>query len=554
MATSHQLEILSTRMDDLIKVATKQELESSATDYLLDIKSDPPKAYIGKDAYILLDLHTMPKELQEYIYTKTGRDRSLNNWFTSKSLQYFRKYYRFEYHQSKFDEIDDAGDLLDNTLDSFPEIEMILNSVQKKASKYSLAIQYMGKVIPINAKVIYAGRSQYRAESISIEYTLVDMNNRVIEEENFYLYSETYKQSIKGLEEGPTQWPKITLRQALEHTSLTIINKSQTTSYWELFPEARKLCNQVGLAIQYTGISSFLPEKTDKYWFINEVSIFTEEHQTQGVVEPELEQKQRSSNIATVLPVIRFFDLKAKIFKYGWVEGIEKRQFYSNLDQLVLEERNKKLLLALMESKQVYKKDFNQHQKPATIILAQGPPGTGKTATAQQIAEKYEKVIYTLETFELGNNLSTIELNLSKVMQRVKRWDAILLFDEADIYLQERDAHDLTRSAIVGVFLRVFDTFPGYIFLTTNRVEVLEGALRNRLSLNLKFNDLGEGQRSHIWLTYKKLLDLNLSNEALESLANLPLNGREIRNKANLLKTLYGNELLTPEICLELCY
>ena len=93
-------------------------------------------------------------------------------------------------------------------------------------------------------------------------------------------------------------------------------NNSQTTSYWELFPEARKLCNQVGLAIQYTGISYFLPEKTDKYWFIKEISIFTEEHQTQGVVEPELEQKQRSSNIATVLPVIRFFDLKAKIFKY----------------------------------------------------------------------------------------------------------------------------------------------------------------------------------------------------------------------------------------------
>ena len=37
--------------------------------------------------------------------------------------------------------------------------------------------------------------------------------------------------------------------------------------------------------------------------------------------EPELEQKQRSSNIATVLPVIRFFDLKAKIFKYGCVRS-----------------------------------------------------------------------------------------------------------------------------------------------------------------------------------------------------------------------------------------
>ena len=43
------------------------------------------------------------------------------------------KYYRFEYHQSKFYGIDDAGDLLDNTLDSFPEIEMIRKPVQKRA-------------------------------------------------------------------------------------------------------------------------------------------------------------------------------------------------------------------------------------------------------------------------------------------------------------------------------------------------------------------------------------------------------------------------------------
>lgn len=34
------------------------------------------------------------------------------------------------------------------------------------------------------------------------------------------------------------------------------------------------------------------------------------------------------------------------------------------------------------------------------------------------------------------------------------RWGAVVLIDEADVYLEERSMHDLSRNAMVAVFLR----------------------------------------------------------------------------------------------------
>lgn len=47
-------------------------------------------------------------------------------------------------------------------------------------------------------------------------------------------------------------------------------------------------------------------------------------------------------------------------------------------------------------------------------------------------------------------------------------WEAILLMDEADIFLQERDIHDVRRNALVSIFLRELEYFDGTLFLTTN--------------------------------------------------------------------------------------
>lgn len=44
-------------------------------------------------------------------------------------------------------------------------------------------------------------------------------------------------------------------------------------------------------------------------------------------------------------------------------------------------------------------------------------------------------------------------------------WKAILLLDEADIFLQERDVHDVKRNALVSIFLRELEYFDGILFV-----------------------------------------------------------------------------------------
>lgn len=48
-------------------------------------------------------------------------------------------------------------------------------------------------------------------------------------------------------------------------------------------------------------------------------------------------------------------------------------------------------------------------------------------------------------------------------------WGAVLLLDEADVYLERRSINDLMRNSLVSIFLRLLEYFQGILFLTTNR-------------------------------------------------------------------------------------
>ena len=94
-----------------------------------------------------------------------------------------------------------------------------------------------------------------------------------------------------------------------------------------------------------------------------------------------------------------------------------------------------------------------------------------------------------LELGELGTTASELEQNLQRVFTRVARWNAVLQFDECEIFLTQR-GEDLERSAIVGIFLRLLDYYQGILFLTTNRPDVLDHAVRSRVMLKLEYPDL----------------------------------------------------------------
>lgn len=92
------------------------------------------------------------------------------------------------------------------------------------------------------------------------------------------------------------------------------------------------------------------------------------------------------------------------------------------------------------------------------ILLLVGNPGTGKTLTAEAVADKVRRPLYMLSAGELGQSARDVECKLRDALELAERWDAVLLFDECDVFLQERSggggAWDLARNEIVGVFLR----------------------------------------------------------------------------------------------------
>lgn len=56
----------------------------------------------------------------------------------------------------------------------------------------------------------------------------------------------------------------------------------------------------------------------------------------------------------------------------------------------------------------------------------------------------------TLTSSDIGTNPSVVELNLTRHFKTAKSWGAILLIDEADVFMERRSTNDLTRNSLVA--------------------------------------------------------------------------------------------------------
>ena len=84
------------------------------------------------------------------------------------------------------------------------------------------------------------------------------------------------------------------------------------------------------------------------------------------------------------------------------------------------------------------------------IVLLDGPPGVGKTLTAESVAVDMKAPLYTMSAGELGTDANTVETRLSDILELATMWNAILLIDEADIFMEKRSLHDLERNELVS--------------------------------------------------------------------------------------------------------
>ncbi|SMQ47334.1 unnamed protein product [Zymoseptoria tritici ST99CH_3D7] len=172
------------------------------------------------------------------------------------------------------------------------------------------------------------------------------------------------------------------------------------------------------------------------------------------------------------------------------------------------------------------------------VILLHGPPGVGKTLTAETIAEATGKPLFVVSVAEIGLDASQAEKNLDRMFSLAGAWEAVLLVDEADVFLESRTSEgDAERNALVSVLLRVLEYYDGIMILTTNRINSLDVAVQSRIHLAVRYDDLKKEQKKAIFMQNLDKLPKDsvkdrsaIDNWIEEAGCEAELNGRQIRN------------------------
>jgi SpoVK/Ycf46/Vps4 family AAA+-type ATPase len=168
------------------------------------------------------------------------------------------------------------------------------------------------------------------------------------------------------------------------------------------------------------------------------------------------------------------------------------------------------------------------------------------TCATECIAANAERPLLTLTCADIGTDPGQIEMNLLRWFKLATNWNAIMLIDEADIYMEHRKVQDLERNNLVAGFLRAMEYYKGILFLTTNRVGTFDEAFISRINLTIYYPPFSSKARKEVWESFFSKLEREKEDkmrihsntrdyvEEAEELEQLQWNGREIRNGTHI--------------------
>ncbi|KAH9931593.1 P-loop containing nucleoside triphosphate hydrolase protein [Fomitopsis serialis] len=241
-------------------------------------------------------------------------------------------------------------------------------------------------------------------------------------------------------------------------------------------------------------------------------------------------------------PVLYGFSLSDKLWLEFNVEKIHPIVWSDEpFTNLVLPGNRRELLRSLIEAhnSNINFDDFVQGKGQGLVINLFGPPGVGKTLSAEATSEHLKRPLYMIGGGDLGTDANAVDTALKRVFSIATRWGAIVLIDEADVFLEQRSMHDLLRNAMVAVFLRHVEYYRGILFLTTNRVTAFDPAFLSRIHVALHFRDLSKEAKLKIWQAFLHKVKMDsLTAEQLDDLVGREVNGRQIKNATRTATSL----------------
>lgn len=458
--------------------------------------------------------------------------------------------------------IDDHLVLITNDSPDGPSISQLqslpkaFNNYIKKVCPNQRLYKWSDK-IKENLPYMFVGASYVSASEYSPAY--VDLTFKYTEANKVETLTINYH--YEDLRKGVKTKESPTLKSLLNDSGFFLETEDLNKQYQESLTKFNGLKNKIGLqllgegyAIGYRGrwdsSTVFLSKDgiksklvvdilSDKEGETQKWTTFTAKSLTLLESEEGGEDNQYTSIVIPTHPLLRCFDLKTHVNIWVHVNNVEIYVYDKNLDQkLVLPADHKKLIGILMNSSAIHMEDIIKGKSGGIIVAATGSPGTGKTLTAEVYSEVVEKPLYIVQSSQLGMDIDDLEKKLVETLARAQRWGAILLIDEADVYIRERGG-DLLQNAVVGVFLRVLEYFNGILFLTSNRGDIIDDAIMSRVTAHIDYNNPDTEGAKKIWtiLSEQFGLEINFNMDDLYS-NNLVLSGRDIKSLLKLIKLL----------------
>lgn len=158
--------------------------------------------------------------------------------------------------------------------------------------------------------------------------------------------------------------------------------------------------------------------------------------------------------------------------------------------------------------------------RPNASLCFYGLPGTGKTQLAEHIAVELDKPLLIKRASDiLGKYVGENEKNIRQMFDEASDEDAVLLLDEADTFLRDRNlARQSWEVSTVNELLQGMERHRGVFICTTNLFNCLDLASLRRFTFKVEFLELNEDQRWRMFLNETGTLEQDYEENRRESL------------------------------------
>lgn len=193
----------------------------------------------------------------------------------------------------------------------------------------------------------------------------------------------------------------------------------------------------------------------------------------------------------------------------------------ASVSKSIPNEYNFELLNAKTDLQKILR-ELQRNHVGARLCL-HGPSGCGKSHFARYLSKQLERPLLVKTGAQLlGKYVGQTEEQLSQAFEEAESSNAILLIDEVDAFLTNRNntTHSWEVSAI-NEFLVLLERYEGLFVATTNRLKHMDSAVLRRFDLKVEFGYLNPKQITQLWTKSIEQLGLGSKTEVPQSLLSL---------------------------------